>query len=72
MSVTFGELNCRKWLKTAREATNSGCPSYIGFEKCAPVDSARILAPSETHNKKWIQPTQGTIFGAVDCCCVLW
>ena len=49
--------------KQQREATNSGCPSYIGFKKCAPVDSARILVSGDTHNKKWMQPTQGTIFG---------
>ena len=55
----YGELSCRKWLKTAREATISGCPSYIGFKKCAPVDSARILVSGDTGNKKWMQPTHG-------------
>ena len=47
------------------------CPCYVGFKKCAPVDDCvRIFDPGNTHNKKLIQPTQGTIFGAVDCCCV--
>ena len=29
------------------------CPSYIGFEKCAPVDDCvRIFDPGNSHNKK--------------------
>ena len=48
------------------------CPSYLGFDKCAPVDDCvRIFDPGNTNNKiKRVQPTQGTIFGAVDCFCV--
>ena len=39
----IGSLVAENDWKQQREATNSGCPSYIGFKKRASVDSARIL-----------------------------
>ena len=48
----IGSLVAENDWKQQREATNSGCPSYIGFKKCASVDSARILVSGDTHNKK--------------------